>query len=118
MSRTGDNLITTSLAILGLILMATPLALWVAWSGPILLLVLAIGLAAGVLFCILVGYERPPDPSESGRNAQHPHSTTADKVTEEIRGLHPFIYHNRLSATARFRAAMARLPERLYGPPD
>ena len=118
MSKTGDNLIAMGLAILGLILMATPLALWVAWSGPVLLLVLGIGLAAGVLFCILADYERPPDPSERTRTAEPRRATAADEVTEEIHGLHPFVYHNRLSATARFRAAMTRLRERLYGQPD
>ena len=118
MSKTGDTLIANGLAILGLILMATPLALWVAWSGPILLLFLAIGLVAGVLFCVLVGYERPPDPSEKIRNAETRRTTAAHEVGQEIRGLHPFVYHNRLSATARFRAAMARLRERLYDPPD
>lgn len=118
MPKTGDNLIATGLAILGLILMATPLALWVAWSGPVLLLILGTGLAAAVLFCVLVGYERPPDPSEKIRNAEPRRATAADAATEEIRNLHTFVYHNRLSATARFRAAMARLRERLYGPPD
>ena len=118
MSKTGDTLIANGLSVLGLILMATPLALWVAWSGPILLLFLAIGLAAGVLFCVLAGYERPPDPSEKIRNAETHRATAANTVTEEIRGLHPFVYHNRLSGTARFRAAMARLRDRLYGPTD
>ena len=61
-AKVGDGLISFAIVVLGLILMATPLALWVAWSKTVLLVVLATGIAAGVLICVLVRFERP-DPS-------------------------------------------------------
>ncbi len=46
MAKFADSLITHGLIFLGLVLMATPLALWVAWTETIFLAVLATGAAA------------------------------------------------------------------------
>ena len=43
MAKYADSLITLVLILLGLVLMATPLALWVAWTDTILFAVLAAG---------------------------------------------------------------------------
>ena len=114
MANFNGSLVTLGLLLLGLILMATPLALWVAWTDTLLLVVLATGVTAGVLYCVLVRFERPtvPDRSESTdttRVAQLP-----GKLIEELQGLHPFVHHHRPSGGPKFRAVMTRLKRLLY----
>lgn len=45
----------TALQVCGVIAMASPLALWIAWTGTILLLVLAVALAC-IAACWLIVY--------------------------------------------------------------
>ena len=66
MAGFADRFVTPAPMLLGPILMATPLALWVAWTDTILFIVLAAGVAAAVLYCILVRYERPDAPALRG----------------------------------------------------
>ena len=65
MARSAGSLVTAGLLLLGLVLMVTPLALWVAWTDAIFLMVLATGAMAGVLYCVLVRFERPADANQS-----------------------------------------------------
>jgi len=66
MAKHADNLLSFILIALGLIIMATPLALWVAWTDIILAAVLAAFIAAAVLYCVLVRYEKPLLPGRGG----------------------------------------------------
>ena len=50
----------------GLVLAAMPLALWTAWSQISFILILVGGVAAGLVFCVLVGDEKTVD-SETTR---------------------------------------------------
>ena len=113
MARFADSLRSTGLLVFGFLLMMTPLALWVAWSDTILLLVLAVGTMAGVLYCVLVPFEGPaPSP---GNRASVPvqGETLPDGLIEELQSLHPFIHHHRPSGGSRFRIVMGRLKARL-----
>ena len=62
--RIAESLVTLGLTLLGLVLVATPLALWVAWSDTMLFAVLAAGAAAGVLYCLLARFEQPARPAQ------------------------------------------------------
>ena len=117
MARLTDALITTGLIVLGLILMATPLALWVAWSEIVFVVVLVSGGVAAWLYCVLVEYERPPGPQRPGP-PYHRVDAWADRLIENIQRLHPFVHHNRLSATTKFNAAMADLKRFLLSDRD
>jgi len=46
----------------GLVLAGMPLALWTAWSQISFILILLGGVAAGLVFCMLVGDEKTIDP--------------------------------------------------------
>lgn len=114
MANFTGSLVTLGLLLLGLVLMATPLALWVAWTDTLLLVVLAAGVTASVLYCVLVRFERPAvpgqsDSADSARIAQLP-----GKLIEELQALHPFVHHHRPSGGPKFRAAMNRLKRLLY----
>jgi hypothetical protein len=117
MARLIDALITAGLILLGLILMATPLALWVAWSETVFFIVLLNGGVAAVLYCFLVEYERPPDPPRPGP-PYHRVEAWTDGIIARIQRLHPFVHHNRLSATAKFQAAMEEMKRFLFSERD
>ena len=118
MARFAGNLTTLGLIVLGLVLVATPLALWVAWTEAILIAVLATGLSAGGLYCLLVRLEKPALPArgqDCGRLRVEP---LPDETIDELQGLHPFIHHHRASGGPKFRRAMVHLRRLLYRDPD
>ncbi len=114
MARFADSLISLGLILLGLVLMVTPLALWVAWTDTILFVVLAIGVTAGVLYCVLVRFEKPADPGQSELSDHVRAKILPDKIIMEIQKLHPFIHHHRPSGGPIFQIAMYHLKKRLY----
>lgn len=115
MTRFADTLVSFGLVVLGLILMATPLAIWVAWSGTVLVIVLATGTAAGVLYCVLVRFEKPASTKGREAPAKAPPEGLPEPVMDELQKLHPFVHHNRQSESPEFHAAMRRVKKRLYG---
>ena len=116
MARFAERLITPVLVVLGLILMVTPLALWAAWSETVLLIVLAAGAAAALLYCLLARLEAPAPPAKNAA-ALRPEPLPED-LLDELQSLHPFVYHNRLTREGRARRVMRRLRAHLYGRPD
>jgi hypothetical protein len=117
MAKFADSLITLGLILLGLVLMVTPLALWVAWTDTILFVVLAAGVSAGALYCVLVHFEKPAHPGQ-GEPAGHVRAKTLpDKIIAELQELHPFIHHHRSSGGPKFQIAMDHLRKRLYRGP-
>ena len=117
-ARYPDGLITFVLILLGLVLMATPLALWVAWSQTVLLVVLASGVTAAVLYCVLVRFEKPDLPDRRAPSDRHRAETLPDKMIDELQRLHPFIYHNGPFGGTKFHAVMSRLKRHLYRRPE
>ena len=114
MTKIADSLLTFALMLLGSVVMATPLALWVAWTDTILLLVLAAGISAGVLYCVLVRFEKSAGP-ERRRSAEHGCAGTwTERTVAELQRLHPFIHHHRPSGGPGFRMAMSDLKKRFY----
>ena len=114
MAKYADNLSGLGLLLLGLVLMVTPLALWVAWTEALLIAVLAAGILAGVLYCVLIRYEKPAAPVRSGGSDDLRLADLPDEDIEELQRLHPYIHHHRASGGPKFRRAMAHLKSLLY----
>ncbi len=115
MAKFADSLITRGLMLLGFTMMLTPLALWVAWTETIFIVVLVTGAAAAALYSFLVRFEKPPaqsEPSDDVRAVILP-----DKIIEELQSLHPFIHHHRPSGGPKFHTAMYHLKKHLYRGP-
>ena len=117
MAKFADGLITRGLIFLGLVLMVTPLALWVAWTETIFLAVLATGATALVLYGVLDRFERPANPAQSETSDDVRAVILPDEIIEELQDLHPFIHHHRPSGGSKFHTAMYRLKNQLYRGP-
>ena len=117
MAKFTDSLITHGLILLGLVLMVTPLALWVAWTETIFLGVLATGATALVLYGVLERFERPANPAQ-GETSDHVRAVNLpDKIIVDLQGLHPYRHQHRPSGSSKFHTAMNRLKKHLYGGP-
>ncbi len=114
MAKFTDSLITHGLILLGLVLMVTPLALWVAWTETIFLGVLATMATALVLYGVLERFERPADSAQSETSVYVRDKIWPDKLIVELQKLHPFIHHHRPSGGSKFQIAMFHLKKRLY----
>ncbi len=117
MAKFADSLITRGLILLGLVLMMTPLALWVAWTETIFLGVLVTGATALVLYGVLDRFERPAHSAHSETSDYVRPVILPDKIIEELQDLHPFIHHHRPSGGSKFHTAMYRLKNQLYRGP-
>ena len=117
MAKFADSLITHGLIFLGLVLMATPLALWVAWTETIFIGVLATGAAALVLYGVLDRFERPANPARSETSDDVRAGNLPDEIIVELQDLHPFIHHHRPTGGPKFHTAMFRLKKYLYRGP-
>ncbi len=113
MARFAGGLVAFGLTILGSIIMVTPSALWVAWTEMLLLAVLAMGILAAVLYCVLVRFETPTKPAKSSVRSMRVERLPG-KFIEDLQRLHPFIHHHQPSGSPRFRRAMHRLKKLLY----
>jgi hypothetical protein len=118
MARSASSLMTAGLLLLGLVLMVTPLALWVAWTDAIFLIVLATGAMDGVLYCVLVRFERSADPAQSETTGDFPVDNLPGTIIEDLQRLHPFIHHHRPNGGPKFRTVMNRLKKHLYSRPE
>ena len=94
--------------ILGLVLVLMPLALWVAWSEQVLLLVLAGGIAATVVLALIYRLSRGEHDDAEAASRNRP-ATLSDEFIAEVSGMAPWTYHNRLTGDSRFQAKMRRL---------
>ncbi len=114
MAKFADSLRTRGLILLGLVLMVTPLALWVAWTETIFIGVLVTGATALVLYGVLDRFERPADPAQSETSDHVRPVMLPDEIIEELQDLHPFIHHHRPSGGPKFHTAMYHLKNHLY----
>ena len=109
-----NSLIHHGLILLGLVLMMTPLAMWVAWTETIFLGVLATGATALVLYGVLDRFERPANPAQIETSDYVRAMNLTDEVIAELQDLHPFIHHHRPTGGSKFHTAMNRLKKHLY----
>jgi hypothetical protein len=116
-TKLAGKLVSWSLGALGLTMMATPLALWIAWSETVFFIVLIVGGVAAALYCFLVDYEPPPGPQRAGP-PYHRLEAWMDQMVARVQRLYPFVHRNHLPGTARFYMAMHRLRRRLFSERD
>jgi len=97
------------LTVLGLIVMVTPLALWVAWSESVFIFVLASSVVAVIAICVLAGHDgrRNEDEHHAG-----PTQKLSDESLSELSDLGPFVYHHCSTGGSRFQTSMRTLKSR------
>jgi len=89
-------------AVIGIMLAATPVFLWIAWTPEILIgVMLAAVLCAGVL--VLLTESSPDQAAGSARR------TLAPEFIDEVHRLFPLTYHHSRHETPRFRRAMQKM---------
>jgi len=94
---------------LGIVLAVVPLALWVAWSPAVLLVVVAAGAVSAAL---LVALWRLPDGAHAGGRASH--AVVSDRFVEDMHRLFPLNYHHSRTGKARFRRTMEKLRRSIW----
>ena len=118
MAALADRLTGIGLTILGLVLMVSPLALWVAWTDTILVIVLASALVAGVLYCVLARCEKPVRPAPRDAADRIRREPLPEQAMDDLQTLYPFIYHNGPAGGPKFHAVMRRLKRHLGRRPE
>ncbi|MDX1376086.1 MAG: hypothetical protein R3357_11010 [Burkholderiales bacterium] len=95
--------------VLGLVLAAVPLALWVARSPGVLLAVIGTGGVCAVLLIALswLGDETPEEAPDS--RADPARADVPDAFVEELHQLFPLVYHHSRREKPRFRRTMETL---------
>ena len=102
----AERLTAVGTTLLGVILAVTPVALWVAWTATVLLIVVAVAIASAGLFVLLADLpHRAPGrpPAANGR------AVLPDEFIAEVHELFPLTYHHSRLESARFRRAMEKL---------
>jgi hypothetical protein len=101
--------------VLGVVLAATPVALWIAWTAAQVVWIMLAAAVCAVLLALLV------DSSRSGAGNQGSPAGAGGKVVlpeqfiEEVQRLYPLTYHHSRLETSRFREAMKRLSRLVEG---
>lgn len=95
--------------VLGILLAAVPLALWVAWSPVLFWGVLAAAGGCAALWLLLAedrgpGSEDHPLPDETGKRTE-----LSDEFVAEVHRIFPLNFHHSRIAKGRFRRAMEKL---------
>ena len=103
------RLVSIGITVLGIVLAAVPLALWVAWTRSAFLIVLAVGAACVVLLGVLISRLPSNTDGSTSENCDEPRPVITDEFVEEIHGIFPLTYHHSRIEKARFRRAMDRL---------
>jgi len=89
---------------LGIVLALVPVALWVAWTPLVWVIVVTVGVVAAALL-VAIGYWWPQaDEGASGARPELP-----DEGIGAIHEVFPLTYHHSFRQTARFRRAMDAL---------
>ncbi|MEW6687971.1 MAG: hypothetical protein AB1452_02660 [Pseudomonadota bacterium] len=91
--------------LLGVVLAATPLALWIAWTPAVLAVVVAAALASASLLVLL----HELAPPQAGGQPQVERPGLPEEFVEEIHRLFPLTYHHSGAPAARYRRAMDKL---------
>lgn len=100
----SQALLNAVLLLLGMILAAVPLALWMVWSEILFVAVVAVFCIALPLYIALSWFERP---SAGGPAAPRP--TIDTDFIDEAQRLHPWVHHHFRHGTTQFNGAMAKL---------
>jgi hypothetical protein len=96
---------------LGLVLAATPVALWIAWTETVLLSVMAVAVVSAALLVLLTDFSRRTIDDPLGGVGAAGKVALPDEFVDEVHRLFPLTYHHSLVGRARFRRAMERLSD-------
>ena len=95
--------------VLGVILAATPLALWIAWTPALLGCVVLAAIACAALLVVLTEFLQGSAQDRYGAEGARGRVVLPAQFVEEMHRLFPLIYHNALRESSRFRKAMQRM---------
>ena len=98
---------------LGIILLITPLALWVVWTETLFVVVLALGATSGVLCWVLAGYEDTIPKDQYEPQAPVSRQMLTDEFLAELTSFSPWIYHHHGLRNTAFQRKMDRLVRRM-----
>jgi hypothetical protein len=107
--ESAERLSSIAEAALGLVLAATPVALWIAWTETVLLSVMAVAVISGALLVLLTDFSRRPAEGTRAAGGVERTAVLPDEFVDEVHRLFPLTYHHSLVEKARFRRAMERL---------
>jgi hypothetical protein len=107
------ELTSIGVAVLGIVLAAVPLALWIAWTPGLLLGVLAVGGASAVLIIALVDWQRIAVGDWRTKRDPASRDAVSDEFVAEVQRISPLTYHHARIGKARYREAMERLRQLL-----
>lgn len=105
----AEPLISIGLTGVGIILAVAPVALWVAWTPFVLLVVLTVIVVSAALFIVLYGCQHPAAEDQRVTPGNSSRAVLPDEFVEEIHRIFPLTYHHSRLETVRFRGAMERL---------
>jgi hypothetical protein len=91
--------------VLGFVLAATPVTLWIAWTATQVVCGMLLALLCAALLALLVE-SAPEGEHQAGGSAALP-----PEFIEEVQKLYPLTYHHSQHETQRFRQAMQKLAE-------
>jgi hypothetical protein len=86
------------------VLALSPVALWVAWTPLVWLIVVAVGVVAAALLVVLGYWTRQADEGAGSARRE-----LSDEGIAAIHEVFPLTYHHSFRQTARFRRAMDTL---------
>jgi hypothetical protein len=89
---------------LGIVLALVPVALWVAWTPLVWVMVVAAGVVAAALLVALEYWRPRADEGASSARPELP-----DEGIAAVHEVFPLTYHHSFRQTARFRRAMDTL---------
>jgi len=102
-----------AITLLGIILAAVPLALWVAWTEAMLLAVVGAAVVSAALLVVLIDFGPPEADSSAAAAHDLRRRALPAEAIEEIHGIFPLTYHHSLVGRARFHRAMRRVMQML-----
>jgi hypothetical protein len=111
----AERLAEAGATVLGIILAATPVALWVAWTPALLGAVLLAALVCSALLILLAECAPDRDQSETGAQGLREGDGIPGAIVEEVHGVFPLIYHHSGRRNSRFRHAMERVSRLIEG---
>jgi hypothetical protein len=100
----------------GIALSVIPLALWVAWTETVLLIVIAVGVVSATLLILLTESEKRPNSLHSRSRLDR--ESIPDKAVAEIHRIFPLTYHHSRKRNTRFERAMEKVARLVKRPPD
>lgn len=103
----GHRLREGGMVVLGLVLAAVPLALWVAWSRAVFYAVLAAAVIAALMLVALAWLGRSAE-AERPADAREPEHLN-DEFIAELHRLTPLTYHHRRLGDPRLQRKFAKL---------